>query len=80
MLTGEDVRRARGKESRKSFSQRVGITEAKIAGIEKGRKIRSDELALLEAAGIQPGVAGETATPLLDRAGGPPAADASLVV
>lgn len=67
MLTGEDVRAARGKESRKSFSQRVGITEAKIAGIEKGRKIRSDELTLLEAAGIQPGVAG--ATPLLDRAG-----------
>jgi hypothetical protein len=65
-ITGEDVRRARGSESRKSFSQRVGITEAKIAGIEKGRKIRPEELTLLEAAGIT-GSNGDT--PLLDRAG-----------
>jgi hypothetical protein len=46
-ITGDDVRAARGTESRKSFSARVGITEAKIAGIEKGRKIRDDEMVLL---------------------------------
>jgi len=54
-LTGADVRAARGRESRKSFSVRVGITEAKIAGIEKGRAIRDDEMQLLIAAGIVAG-------------------------
>lgn len=57
-ITGADVRAARGKESRKSFSQRVGITEAKVAGIEKGRAIREDEMQLLIAAGIVAGVGG----------------------
>lgn len=43
MLTGDDVRRARGGTSRRVFSETVGISEAKIAGIENGRKIREDE-------------------------------------
>lgn len=47
MITGDDVRRTRGTMSRKKFSEMVGISEAKIAGIENGRKIRPDELDLL---------------------------------
>lgn len=46
-ITGDDVKAARGKMSRAAFAELTGLTQGKIANIEKGRKIKPDELALL---------------------------------
>lgn len=48
MITAEEVRRARGKMSRKAFSGLTGISEAKIAGLEKGRRITNEEEAAIQ--------------------------------